>query len=395
MKDRIPTYPGRVELIDVETGAKRKYDLVMADEAVENGDAPVKKNLLQDSTAALYGMGVGAVPNDVFAQLALGTGNFGYAIKVVYKNGLPASGITLEGGVTISGEKPVTDENGNVVIVSKESSISVSSEKIPYIDIEEIQDVVVESTGIITDKTIILEEKETTFISFSGEYNLSPNVISYDLCAVGAGGGGTGSNSGKYGCGGGGGYAKNSLGVSASDHSHIKVAIGAGGSYAFDSSAGDGGTTTVSDFETEEVLVSANGGKGATVSGTQHLGGSGNGNGSSNPYDGNISGFVASSHYGGDSTVKLFEDPDGPLAGGGGGAPAIRIRDSISFDLARGGLPNGAAGSQDGTSGQQTYLKDAATPISPGGGGGGGTSNMSGRRPSSGASGGVYLRFHR
>ena len=59
MKDRIPTYPGRVRLIPV-AGQADVYDLQMADEPTEEGTPPTKAYLLQDATAALYGKRGGA-----------------------------------------------------------------------------------------------------------------------------------------------------------------------------------------------------------------------------------------------------------------------------------------------------------------------------------------------
>lgn len=69
MHDRQPKYPGRIELTDVLTGEKRKYDMKMADEATIEGDPPVTRNLLKQKTAAIFGLGTSAVPDDVFASL--------------------------------------------------------------------------------------------------------------------------------------------------------------------------------------------------------------------------------------------------------------------------------------------------------------------------------------
>ena len=55
MKDRIPTYPGRVRLIPVE-GQENIYDMSWADGAVEPGTDLSKANLLTDATATLLGL---------------------------------------------------------------------------------------------------------------------------------------------------------------------------------------------------------------------------------------------------------------------------------------------------------------------------------------------------
>ena len=49
MKDRIPTYPGRVKLIPVE-GQENTYTLTMADEPTQEGMALTKANLIHDDT---------------------------------------------------------------------------------------------------------------------------------------------------------------------------------------------------------------------------------------------------------------------------------------------------------------------------------------------------------
>lgn len=69
MKDRIPLYPGRVKLNPV-TGQENTYDMVRADEPTQEGTPLNKASLLQDETAALYGQGADAVPNDILSILS-------------------------------------------------------------------------------------------------------------------------------------------------------------------------------------------------------------------------------------------------------------------------------------------------------------------------------------
>ena len=67
MKDRIPLYPGRVKLTAVE-GQPGVYDMVRADEATEQGTPLSKATLLDDDTAALYGLtGNAATVNNALA----------------------------------------------------------------------------------------------------------------------------------------------------------------------------------------------------------------------------------------------------------------------------------------------------------------------------------------
>lgn len=68
MRDRVPRYPGRVKLTPV-SGQVNVYDMTRADSPTQEGDPINKSTLLKDSTAALYGLGSGATPNDVFAEI--------------------------------------------------------------------------------------------------------------------------------------------------------------------------------------------------------------------------------------------------------------------------------------------------------------------------------------
>lgn len=68
MQDRIPLYPGRVKMTPV-AGQANTFDMVRADDPTQAGTPLNKATLLKDATAALYGLGTGAVPDDVFAEL--------------------------------------------------------------------------------------------------------------------------------------------------------------------------------------------------------------------------------------------------------------------------------------------------------------------------------------
>ena len=70
MKDRIPTYPGRIKLVPV-AGQANVYDMVRADEPVEAGTPLNKAALLTDQTAAKLGLDLEtATPNEAFEMLA-------------------------------------------------------------------------------------------------------------------------------------------------------------------------------------------------------------------------------------------------------------------------------------------------------------------------------------
>lgn len=65
MKDRVSLYPGRIRLIPVE-GQDNVYDLVRADEPIEEGTPLNKANILKDSTIQKYINANLNVPDDVF-----------------------------------------------------------------------------------------------------------------------------------------------------------------------------------------------------------------------------------------------------------------------------------------------------------------------------------------
>lgn len=69
MKDRIPVNPGRV-LINPEDGSAPFYaTMTRADNPTQEGTPLNKGSLLKDTTAALFGLGADAVPDDVLALI--------------------------------------------------------------------------------------------------------------------------------------------------------------------------------------------------------------------------------------------------------------------------------------------------------------------------------------
>lgn len=69
MKDRVPLYPGRVKLTPV-SGQANTYDMVRADSPTQAGTPLNKASLLKDATAALFGLGAEAVPDDLLSVLS-------------------------------------------------------------------------------------------------------------------------------------------------------------------------------------------------------------------------------------------------------------------------------------------------------------------------------------
>lgn len=71
MQDRISLYPGRVKMTPV-AGQANTYDMERADDPTQEGTPLNKATFLKDATAALYGLGTGAVPDDVLSKLSKG-----------------------------------------------------------------------------------------------------------------------------------------------------------------------------------------------------------------------------------------------------------------------------------------------------------------------------------
>ena len=69
MQDRVPLYPGRVKLTPV-SGQENTYDMTRADQPTQEGTPINKATLLKDATAAMFGLGNDAVPDDVLNRLA-------------------------------------------------------------------------------------------------------------------------------------------------------------------------------------------------------------------------------------------------------------------------------------------------------------------------------------
>lgn len=385
MQDRIPTpgQEGRV-LITPENGSAPFYAKVeMADNPTVNGTPYNKETVLQDATCEILDIPPSAVPNDAFAKLALGIGKYGYVVTVLFPDGSPVEGATLTGINNQYGGTAVTNANGQAVGVSTEQSVVIGVNN-PYIDIQSVSGIAIQSTGILTAYTVMLPYDESIkTLTSSQTLNLSPKAATVDFCAVGGGGGGAQAvgNYEKRGPGGGGGYVSNALNVQIGSEDTFSIIVGAGGNVGENSSssaetftAAAGGTTSVS--KNSSVILSANGGGGATGyyrNGTAS-GGTGNGNGG------------VSDEKGADGTGYIFNDQSLGLAGGGGGGG------DDSGTLTSGGysgLPYGAPGSI------WSVNTNAGTPGIGGGGGGGAKGSYGeGGYASAGGSGAVYARFH-
>lgn len=388
MENRQPTYPGRVVLTPVP-GAANTYDMIRADDPTVEGTPLNKETLLQDATCAILDIPDTSVPNDAFVKLALGIGKYGYVIHVQYPDGSPAEGFTLT-GLNAPDEAPaVTNANGDAVGVSTEQSVTVGVRS-PYINVDGASSVAIQSTGLLTNYTFTVSRKDTVLIQSGGNISISPDVATYDLCAIGAGGGGNeetdGGNGG--GSGGGGGYVQNLMSVSRTVYPQLSITIGAGGSpgrHGVSGNGGNGGNTVIS--SNRKTILQAHGGNGATtISSSKTQPGTGNGNGGYGIISHSPNSSSRDTCAGKPGSGYLFNDSSLGVPGGGGGSGLWGDLDATHADPISGGAPNGASGG--------ALPNRSAGTAGIGGGGGGGRSSAEPSLASKGGNGAVYIRFH-
>ena len=348
-------------------------------------------NYLSSAVNTLFGFTKENSLDDALAQLFLGVGKYGYAIHVEYPDGSPAEGFTVTGIEAIEGRDLVTDADGNTIGTSLEANVTIEVIS-PFIDIDDVKNITIQSQGILTPYSINVEPAAIRFASESKKYFLSPIMKTVDLCAVGGGGGGfavTGSR--DYGAGGGGGYATNLLGVSISNDREIIIEVGAGSKRVLGASPQTfGGTTNIKKSD-GTLLLSANGGGSGYFNNGNVQPGTGNGDGSSYVFvSNNLSHYDPTLYSGGSSSVFLFEDEQLGLAGGGGGGGCTMYwGDTGRISKPPRGAPNGGIGAYRANSSSEVFAGENG--IVPGGGGGSGYASVA---PGDGGGGRVYIRGH-
>lgn len=126
MQDRVPLYPGRVKMIPV-AGQANTYDMARADDPTQEGTPLNKATLLKDATAALYGLGTGAVPDDVLAEL--GRFQFGLGNEYIWEKNLR----TVQKTYDLGTENPLymcaykwNGEQSTVITVTYADDIDIS-----------------------------------------------------------------------------------------------------------------------------------------------------------------------------------------------------------------------------------------------------------------------------
>lgn len=181
MQDRIPLYPGRVTMTPV-AGQANTFDMVRADDPTQAGTPLNKATLLKDATAALYGLGTGAVPDDVLAEL-------GKYKQYWWRRRLPAGDWEYLQSSDRNEYPDSSESNGYVVnvgnIISEKASIAANDARTPikYAD------------AVITSQTGTLSLVSPSELTVSGTTASKYNVLKgkYILLEDGAT---TGSTSG-------------------------------------------------------------------------------------------------------------------------------------------------------------------------------------------------------
>lgn len=140
MKDRVPVNPGRV-LITPENGSAAYYaTMKRADNPTQEGTPLNKASLLKDATAALFGLGVNAVPDDVFSWLGKYNQHWWKRVPTSWVTSLAEPYDTKDYRIQCAGGKYdartvsysseiVVDANGNVSLAPPVSTVSVSYNK--------------------------------------------------------------------------------------------------------------------------------------------------------------------------------------------------------------------------------------------------------------------------
>lgn len=335
---------------------------------------------LNNTVKQLYNVSESAVPNDIFTQLYIGAGKYGFNITVLFPDGTPASNIVLEGVSAIPSGTVTTNTQGVAFGVAEQANPSIVA-KSTFVDIKDTT-VVPNATGPLTNVTITMEGEGLIYISSTNNYTISSAAKTLSCCAIGGGeGGGGGYTSGYYcygGRGGDGGNIDNNLNYDLTNNpsKNLSVVIGAGGSRggSYNRNQSPGGNTTIT---LGEVLL-------CTGTGGDH----------NSPGNGGIGGASIStngSNYNGrggtSATVSVLNSMSYPKVSGGGGGGSVSNSQYEKGVGGVGGSPNGGHGGATVTDG-----------IQPGGGGGGGwcggtSSRNDADNGGAGGAGGAYLLF--
>lgn len=373
MKDRVPTYPGRVKLVPV-AGQENTYDMERADQPTQEGTPLNKATLLSDLTEEAIWTDSQDRTVDaalkMLADVAYGRiATINLTVKDTGGNPIPDVTVRLDVAPTL-GVDPTTDENGFIRLDTNGGTHTVNLlYPIGYSAESGSQSVEVTGTRALEIKAVSRSTEKYFMFQAAKKFRIARYLSPVQIHILG--GGGSGAIEGIAGYdnymsdqraqGGAGGYFK-VVGPIDVAGKLIQVTPGSGGraqsanggtcSY----SGNSGGTTTVTIDGTK---YSAAGGRGGYVSSSKNTaGGAAGGAGTGYP------------NYNGGDGAHLFNDASLPNVGsGGGGALAY----SVEEEDEEGSLNAyvewscGSSGKGGGTDGAARKSSDAVT----GGGSGG------------------------
>lgn len=422
MQNRVSTYPGRVRLVPV-SGQENIYDMTRADEPTEVGTPLTKETFLSDPTAALYGLGSDAVPDD--ALWAAVVSNTGYVIVTTTdSSGEPVPGVP----VLVDGEfVGDTGERGVArfsVTYGTHTIEAVKTLDLASVSPSSISVEVYSAAAKNVNFTCAISQNTSATVTVSGISGFSTRVEDFDVFLVAGGAGGTvcatTSSSGvTNAAGSGGGYTKTLKGLKADMYRAVNLSVGAGGlggTVTADSARStglgkNGGSTKLESMIAGVDEISVDGGKPTGDTSNAKIGGDGGSGGGgadaadNSAYyryagdggqDGSDGGNFPHDDYGGGkgqgSTTKAFGEPSGPAYSPGGGGSYLNLN--------RDGQESGSA--QEGGSPGTIVNQSTTTPVSgePGtlyGAGGGGLSVKAGNgtecTAADGVQGAIFFRW--
>ena len=331
------------------------------------GTALNKENLLKDTTAALYGLGTDAVPDDVFARIAKMLGGFLVKVNIQVAGVAAGAGVSVTGMTGINGEALVTDSSGSVtgLLHSKTVTITVDTSTLEEVDILQAENTFTIDTNYAAyiETTINLQPAAQGFVlvDTSKTVKFSNAVETVDLFLVGGGKGGNAAivSDGGIANGGKGGNKTTQLAVPLGVVKNVVCVIGAGGAGGSIPSttttktangASGGDTTAVvngSTYTAAGATAAQSSTATATLAGEYPFGSStfgqrygasgGRGYGTVTEVGGNDT-FEGNSHPGGDDGggdgSHTGSGGDATVAGGGGGG-SLRTRYGLSSTTTR------------------------------------------------------------
>ncbi len=314
-----------------------------------------------------------------------------FDLTVAFADGTPVPNKEVGGLLATQGSaKVTTDSQGRCMGMAATANPTITMSFADYIGVADLT-TTLDASGTLTTKTIHPGRTidNILYIGKSNTYKLSPEILDFDIAAIGAGGGGAhgtvdDSNNATGGHGGGGGSINNICNKTRIPE--LTASVGAGG-IGGDSTkdASDGGDTRVI-----QLGLVAKGGKRATTSspGLSTNGGWG-GNGARYVQAGNLSSAYPATR-GEDRVVFPLNDLALAASGGGGGGGETHSHSDSSGNGVR-PEPGAYGGATCGGAGGTGYGSRGTDGQAPGGGGGGGIQYQSaGGR---GGNGGVFVRW--